>query len=175
MRKVVSGFAASLDGYIEGPNGEFDWILIDREIDFAAQMQRFDTFFYGRKSYEAAIKMGGNTQPGTMHYVFSNTLNEVIPGFSLIRNNIENKVLQMKRAPGKDIAVFGGANLLAGLLHLNLVDEISIAVIPVLLGEGKPMVDVLTNRVWLSLVKTQQYSNGTMQLTYHVNKEPAKE
>jgi dihydrofolate reductase len=168
MRKVVSGFAASLDGYIEGPNGEYDWILIDKEIDFSEQMKRYDAFFYGRKSYEAVVKMGTNTSPGTVHYVFSNSLDSVAPGFTLIRGDIKNKILQMKQEPGKDIAVFGGANLLARLLDLNVVDELSIAIIPVLLGRGKPMVDELTSRVWLSLVKTHTYSNGTVQLTYTV-------
>ena len=168
MRKVVSGFAASLDGYIEGPSGEFDWILIDKEIDFSEQMRRFDTFFYGRKSYEAVIKMGSNNPPGTAHYVFSNSLDTVAPGFTLFSGDIKEKILQMKQEPGKDIAVFGGANLLAKLLDLDVVDELSIAVIPVLLGKGKPMVDALTSRVWLSLVKARTYSNGTVQLTYNV-------
>jgi dihydrofolate reductase len=169
MRKVVSGFAASLDGYIEGPNGEFDWILIDKEIDFVEQMKRYDTFFYGRKSYEAMIKMGPVNPGNTAHYVFSKTLQSVLPGFTLMKENIEDKIRSMKNSPGKDIAVFGGANLLSSLLNLKLVDEISVAVIPVLLGQGKPMVDVLNNRVWLSLQKTYSYSNGTVQLTYTVN------
>jgi dihydrofolate reductase len=170
MRKVVSGFAASLDGYIEGPNGEYDWILIDKEIDFSEQMRRFDTFYYGRKSYEAVLKMGAQNPPDTTHYVFSNTLNIVAPGFTLINGDIKSKILRMKHQPGKDIAIFGGANLLAKLLDLNLVDEISIAIIPILLGKGKPMVDVLTNHMKLSLIKTHTYSNGTVQLTYIVEK-----
>lgn len=168
MRKVVSGFAASLDGYIEGTHGETDWILIDKEINFSEQMKRFDTFFYGRKSYEAVLKMGSHPSPDAAHYVFSNSLDRVAAGFLLISGDIHEKILQLKQAPGKDIAVFGGANLLAALLDLNLVDELSIAVIPVLLGKGKPMVDELSNRVWLSLIKTHTYANGTVQLTYRV-------
>lgn len=168
MRKVVAGFAASLDGYIEGPNGEFDWILIDKEIDFAEQMKRFDTFFYGRKSYEAVVKMGSTHTAGTTHYVFSHSLDKVAPGFTLFRGDIKSRIEHMKQKPGKDIAVFGGANLLASLLDLQVVDELSIAVIPVLLGRGKPMADELAGRVWLSLIKTHTYSNGTVQLTYSV-------
>lgn len=45
MRKIVAGFASSVDGYIEGSNGEYDWILIDKEIDFAEEAKRFDTYF----------------------------------------------------------------------------------------------------------------------------------
>lgn len=173
MRKVVSGFAASLDGYIEGPNGEFDWIPMNKEIDFSEQMKRFDTFFYGRKTYEAVVKMGGNKIPVASHYVFSTSLDNVAPGFTLFKDDIKGKIVQLKQAPGKDMAVFGGANLLARLLDLNLVDEISIAVIPVLLGRGKPMVDVLTRRIGLSLIKTHAYSNGTVLLTYTVKNDAA--
>ncbi|HVK97859.1 MAG TPA: dihydrofolate reductase family protein [Flavisolibacter sp.] len=168
MRKIVSGFACSLDGYIEGPNGEMDWILIDKEINFTEQMKRFDAFFYGRKSYETVLKMGAITASGNNHYVFSNSLKSTVPGYTLLQGNIKEEVLKLKQIPGKDIAVFGGANLLASLFNLELVDELSIAVIPVLLGKGKPMVDVLSNRVWLSLIKTHIYSNGTVQLTYAV-------
>src|SRR3954466_4030362 len=169
MRKLVSGFASSLDGYIEGPNGEIDWILIDKEIDFAEQMNRFDAFLYGRKTYEAVLRMGGTkNSKGSSHYVFSNSLQSIAPGFILIKKDIRETILKMKEQPGKDIAVFGGAVLLATLLDYSLVDEISIAVIPVLLGNGKPMVDVLASRVWLSLEKSHTYSNGTVQLTYAV-------
>jgi dihydrofolate reductase len=168
MRKVVSGFASSLDGYIEDSKGAIDWILIDKDIDFSEQMKRFDTFFYGRKSYELVIKMGAPNAPHTNHYVFSNTLSSVAPGFTLLQGNIKDQVLAMKAEPGKDIAVFGGANLLAKLLDLQLVDELSVSVIPVLLGNGKPMVDILSRYVWLSLMKSHTYSNGTVQLTYAV-------
>lgn len=174
MRKLVSGFAASLDGFIEGPNGEYDWILINEEMDFAEQMKRYDTFLYGRKTYEAVLKMGAGKLTDAKHYVFSRTLNAVAPGFVLIKNEVGERVLQIKQEPGNDIALFGGASLLATMLDFNLVDEISIAVIPVLLSRGKHMVDILNNRVWLSLQKTYSYSNGTVQLTYTVNNKGKK-
>jgi dihydrofolate reductase len=78
-------------------------------------------------------------------------------------------VIKIKEMKGKDIAVFGGANLLGSLLDLNLVDELSVAVIPVLLGAGKPMVSILDKQVKLKLTKTHSYSNGTVQLTYLIN------
>ncbi|HEX2534857.1 MAG TPA: hypothetical protein VHK69_14030, partial [Chitinophagaceae bacterium] len=71
MRKIVSGFASSLDGYIEDDRGGFDWILIDPEIDFTEQMKRYDAFFYGRRSYEKVAQAGSPPLPGTAHYVFS--------------------------------------------------------------------------------------------------------
>jgi dihydrofolate reductase len=169
MRKLVAGFAASVDGYIEGPSGEYDWILIDEKIDFAAEMKRFDAFFFGRRSYEVAGGMSGKPSPGITNYVFSNTLKEANQNFVLINGDIKAKVEALKQQPGKDIAVFGGASLLASLLNLQLVDEISISFIPVLLGKGKPMVDVLTEKVWLQFNNSRRYGNGTLMVSYHVS------
>ena len=170
MRKLVAGFASSLDGYIEGPNGEYDWIVIDKEINFAEQAKRFDAYFYGRNTYKAVRKMGGGAPKKDTHYVFSSTLNAVAKGFVLLNGNIREEVMALKQQPGKDIAVFGGAALLTSLLNEALVDELSIAIMPVLLGSGKLMVTTQTNRTWISLTDTKTYSNGTVQLTYAVNK-----
>lgn len=168
MRKLVAGFAASIDGYIEGPNGEYDWIIIDDKIDFAAGMKRFDTFFFGRRSYEAAKAMFEKASPGIRNYVFSNTLKTVDENFILLGGEVESVVQSLKQQPGKDIALYGGANLLASLLNYKLVDELSISYIPVLLGKGKPMVDVLTAKVWLRFNNSRRYQNGTLIVNYAV-------
>lgn len=170
MRKLIAGFAASLDGYIEGPNGEYDWILIDKEIDFAEEAKRFDTYFYGRRSYEAIQKMKMPVASTTAHYVFSTTLSNVAKPFSLIKGNIAEEVAELKEKEGKDIAVYGGASLLASLLSGGLVDELDVAVIPVLLGAGKPMVSMLPKHVPLVLQHTKTYQNGTVRLNYRINK-----
>lgn len=169
MRKLVAGFAASVDGYIEGPNGEYDWIIIDDKIDFAAEMKRFDTFFFGRRSYEVAKAMFAKPSPGIRNYVFSTTLKEADENFVLINGDAGAAVQAIKQQPGKDIAVYGGANLLASLLNLQLVDELSISFIPVLLGKGKPMVDVLTEKVWLRFNNSRRYENGTLIVNYTVD------
>ena len=168
MRKIVAGFAASVDGYIEGPNREHDWILIDEKIDFTEELKRFDSFFFGRRSYEAALTMFNKPQNGITNYVFSNTLNAVHKNFTLISSDIKKEVLQLKNQTGKDIAVWGGASLLASLLDLQLVDELSISFIPVLLGRGKPMVDVLRDKVWLQFLRSRRYENGTIIISYGV-------
>lgn len=170
MRKIVAGFAASVDGYIEGPVGEIDWILIDEKIDFAAYMKRFDAFFFGRKSYEAARAMNNPGSPGMSNYVFSTTLKEVDKNYKLVSRDVKEAIEAMKKEEGKkDIALFGGANLLASLLNWQLVDEITVSFIPVLLGSGKPMVDVLQERVWLSFLSSRRYANGTLMVNYAVN------
>jgi dihydrofolate reductase len=168
MRKIVAGFASSVDGYIEGPNGEYDWILIDKEMDFAEQAKRYDTYLFGRKSYEAVVAMGSRPSPGVTNFVFSNTLQSVDKHYTLIAGDIKEQVIKIKQLEGKDIALYGGASLLASLLNLQLVDEFIVTTIPVLLGKGKPMVGVLTENVGLQLLHYKSYSNGTLQATYAV-------
>jgi dihydrofolate reductase len=167
MRKIIAGFAMSLDGFIDGPGRENGWIVMDKGFDFAAYMKRFDAFFFGRKSWEKLSQQGYATFPGIKSYVFSNTL-APDPKFTLVKGDIKKHVLGIKEEKGKDIAVYGGANLLSGLLDLKLVDELLMSVIPVVIGQGKPMVDVLKDRVYLTLVETKQLASGTVQLRYHV-------
>ncbi len=170
MRKIVAGFAISLDGYIAGPGNEYDWIIIDKEIDFAEQMKRFDTYFVGRKTYELTKNMGGPSIGKSKVYIFSNTLTEVEKKYHLINADVKETVNHIKKEKGKDIAVFGGGELLTSLLNLNLVDEISLAVIPVILGKGIPFVREVNKKLLLKLIDSKTYSNGTVQLTYIVNK-----
>src|SRR5881394_3777908 len=76
MRRVIYGGAMSLDGYIAGPNGEYDWIVMDPEVDFGAMMARFDTFLIGRKTFDSMQKVGAGATaaPGAENIVFSRTL-----------------------------------------------------------------------------------------------------
>jgi dihydrofolate reductase len=171
MRKIVAGFAISLDGYIEGPNGEYDWMVLDHDFDFVEHMKRFDTFLFGRNSYEKLLKLGNVSFPGITNYVFSNSLDKVDGHFTLLKGDIKNIVADIKNQDGKDIAVYGGANLLSSLLDLNIVDELNMSIIPVVLGQGKPMVNILKRRVYLALVETKNFSNGTVQLIYRVKQK----
>jgi dihydrofolate reductase len=169
MRKVVAGFAISLDGYIAGPDNEYDWIIIDPAIDFAEQMKRFDTYFMGRKTYELTKTSGGGSMGKSKVYIFSNTLTKVEKKYHLINGDVKEAVNRIKNEKGKDIAVFGGGELLTSLLNLGLVDEISLAVVPVLLGKGIPFVRKINKKLSLTLIDSKTYSNGTVQLAYNVN------
>lgn len=172
MRKIVAGFAASVDGYIEGPGGETDWIIIDEKIDFTDYFKRFDAFFFGRRTYEMAKGMFGKPQKGVTNYVFSSTLKTVDPNFVLLNGNVHEEVQKLRQQEGRDMALYGGANLLASFLDLQLVDELSISFIPVLLGAGKPMVAVLKKRVGLTFSSSRRYPNGTLMVNYTVNYQP---
>ena len=171
MRKVVYGGAMSLDGYIAGPNGEYDWIVMDPEIDFAALMRRFDTFLIGRKTYEVMRGMGNAapTAKGIVNIVCSRSLrSQDCPGATL-SSDAAATVADLRTKPGKDISLFGGGDLFRSLLADGLVDEVSVAVIPVLLGGGVPMLPAPADRARLTLGAHHVYGKtGTVRLDYEI-------
>jgi dihydrofolate reductase len=170
MRKVVYGGAMSLDGYIAGPNGEYDWILMDPDIDFAEAMDRFDTFLIGRKTFEAIRRMGGEAPPtpGIRNIVFSRTLRPEDCPYP-VSDDAERVVAALREEPGKDIALFGGGELFRSLLAAGLVDEVGFAVIPVLLGGGIPLLPSPADRARLKLKKHRVYEKtGTVGLEYDI-------
>jgi dihydrofolate reductase len=171
MRKIIYSVAMSLDGYLAGPNGEVDWILMDPEIDFAALMARFDTILMGRRTFEAAQAMGGaGPTPGITTIVVSRTLRqEDHPGLTILRDNVGDAVSRLRAGTGKDIWLFGGGSLFRCLLDLGLVDAIEVAVIPVLLGGGIPLLPPPSARKTLRLVSSKAFkATGTMWLEYAV-------
>lgn len=173
MRKVILGLAVSLDGYIAGPNGEYDWCFTDQDYGMSDFFKKIDSLFIGRKSYELALSMGDVEMPGfpkLTEYVFSNTLDKVKPGAILIKENIEAEVKRIKNEPGKDIWLFGGASLTASLLKMGLVDVLGLAVHPILLGGGKPLFQHFDTRIKLKLTECKTYSSGLVSLEYEVLK-----
>ncbi|HEY0067782.1 MAG TPA: dihydrofolate reductase family protein [Flavisolibacter sp.] len=174
MRKIILQLAVSLDGFIEGPKGEYDWCFTDQDYGLAEFFTRIDSMFLGRKSYELLLTMGDNAMPGMpklTEYVFSTTLSEVRAGAILVNGDTEAEVKKIKNAPGKDIWLFGGASLTTSLLNLGLVDEISLAVHPIILGGGKPLFSNINNRVPLTLIDSKTYSTGLVSLTYTVEQK----
>jgi dihydrofolate reductase len=170
MRRVRFSVAMSLDGYIAGPNGESDWIVIDPEIDFGALMGSFDTIVLGRKTYEATRQQGGGGgMPGMQVYVFSRTLRqEDCPGVTVSATPAET-LAALKAKPGKDIWLFGGGSLFRSLLELGLVDTVEVAIIPVLLGGGLSLLPHPAKSTKLQLVKHRVYQKtGTLSLEYAV-------
>ena len=168
MRKVILGLAVSLDGFIEGPNGEYDWCFTDQDYGMSEFFQRIDSVFIGRKSYELTLTMGDAAMPGfpkLTNYVFSTTLKEVKPGDILIKGDTA-AVKRIKNEPGKDIWLFGGASLTASLLNLGLIDEMSLAVHPIILGGGKLLFSNIKHRIPLTLTDAKTYSSGLVALTY---------
>lgn len=167
MRKIILGLAVSLDGFIEGPKGEYDWCFTDQDYGLADFFKQVDTVFMGRKSYELTQNMkGGSGLPPMKEYVFSNTLHSVRDGSTLVSGDIKKRILEIRQEPGKDIWLFGGAALISALMNEKLVDEVWLSVHPILLGAGKPLFQDIKGRIGLKLEETKAYSTGLVSLKY---------
>ena len=138
MRRVRYGGAISLDGFIAGPQGQADWILMDPEIDFAALFKQYDTLLMGRRTFSAMAAAGhGGAMPGMTTYVFSRTLRpQDFPDVTIVSDDAGALVQRLREQPGKDIALFGGGLLFRSLLDAGQVDTVEVSLIPVLLGDG---------------------------------------
>lgn len=169
MRKIILGVAVSLDGFIEGPHGEYDWCFMDQDYGMSDFFKRIDTVFMGRKSYELVLTIEGDSGiPPMKEYVFSNTLKKVKEGTTILSGDIKKHIEKIKKESGKDIWLFGGASLTSSLMNLGLVDEISVAVHPILLGSGKLLFSGITSRIKLQLADSKTYSTGLVSLVYNV-------
>jgi dihydrofolate reductase len=169
IRRVRYQVAMSLDGFIAGPNGEADWIMMDPEIDFKKIYSQFDTMLMGRRTFEVMKAAGGGSTPGMQVFVFSRTLRQEDHPDVTIVDNPEQLLAELRSKPGKDVWLFGGGSLFHSLAELGLVDTVEVAVIPVLLGEGVPLLPAPAKRVTLKLSGHKLYAKtGIMSLEYAV-------
>lgn len=174
MQRIRYQVAMSLDGYIAGPKGEYDWIVDDPSIDFGALFAQFDTFLLGRKTYELTLQQGNPGFPaGSRAFVFSRTLPEQVPGFSVVRQASRESVESIRTEAKKDLWLFGGGELFRSFLALDLVDTVEVAVMPVLLGQGLQLLPQPATQARLQLTNQRTYPSGIVLLEYDVRRSAA--
>ncbi|MCE4993678.1 dihydrofolate reductase [Staphylococcus xylosus] len=182
--KVILDLAVSLDGYIEGPNGEVDWCIMDPEMNFNTFLKQISAIIYGRKSYDlwgnykpqlGNAENGDDTMWQEIHskqkYVFTHKKSLVSANAEYIHS--EDMVVSLdkiKAQQTKDIWLYGGSSIITSFINNNLIDEYRLSIHPVVLGSGKPLFEHLTDRVNLIHVETNTYQSGVVQLIYNKNK-----
>ena len=171
MRRVRYAVATSLDGYIAGPKGEHDWIVRNPEIDFRDLFNQFDTALLGRRTYEVTLSPGAPPWPPEMSvYVISRTLRQCDhPEVTIVADKLEQTVAALRaKKSGKDIWLFGGGLLFRSLLDVGLVDAVEVAISPVLLGGGLPLLPPPAKQTKLKLTGRKMYRTGIVSLQYMV-------
>lgn len=158
----------SLDGLIEGPQGEFDWCFTDQDYGMTDFLESIDAVLYGRKSYEILMKMGPNPFANKQTFVVSKTLSGSAD-YTLLNDDVIEKVKEMKSSGGKNIWLFGGAELMTSLIEAQLVDELMLAIHPIILGKGKALFDALPGRLSTKLIGSKVYSSGLVSTHYRIN------
>ncbi|MFL6136323.1 MAG: dihydrofolate reductase family protein [Frankiaceae bacterium] len=183
MRKIVLMMSVSLDGFMEGPDRELDWQLIDEELHghFNEQLAPMGAFLSGRVTYElmAGFWPTADADPAspppivefagiwrdTPKIVYSRTLERADWGTTVVRHVVPEEVLELKRRPGGDLAL-GGADLAATFMRHDLVDEYRLYVHPVAIGRGKPLFPPSGRRTYLELAETRTFGSGVVLLRY---------
>ncbi len=178
MRSVIFESSVSLDGFIEGPNGELDW-LVDEAGGPSQFLSAFDTIFYGRRAYERlglpTVVSGAMPQDekewyyalhGMRKYVFSRTEKHVEGNGMIISENIEEEVRRIRQEDGKNIWFCGGPDILRTFIDLDLVDEYILSVHPVLLNEGKRLFTGKEKALSLQLTQRKRLESGVVVLHY---------
>ena len=173
-RKIVVYVATSADGFIARPDGDVAWLDRPRppgNYGMGAFYKTIDTVLMGRKTYELALKFGQEAYAGKKNYVFSRTLSTGAGSkVEVVSGDVGEFARRLRAVPGKDAWLVGGAGLTAAFLDTGQVDAFIIHVIPVLIGEGIPLVQPRHRSVPLKLESTRSYADGVVRLHYSVGR-----
>jgi dihydrofolate reductase len=170
MRRIRYQVACSLDGFIAGPDDDFDWITPEPTFDFSELYAQFDTLLMGRRTYEI-VRAAGEAFRGKQVLVASRTLQpELNREIEVVSDELEQRIRDLRGESGGDIWLYGGGDLFAQVLAWNLVDTVEPAIMPILLGGGVPFLPSPAVRRRLTLVRHRAYPSGMVLLEYEVRK-----
>jgi dihydrofolate reductase len=175
MRKIVLGLGISLDGYIARLDGAVDFLFMPRDYSMAPFFATIDTAILGRKTYDDALKMGGSFSDSKMKsYVFSHSQPPgERSGVTFVNESPKSFVEKLRKHPGKNIWLMGGGELARDFLKDDVVDELYIGVVPVLIGEGRPLFPSGFPQREFTLLENKTFSKGMIALKYaRVRKKP---
>lgn len=173
MGRVRYSVAASLDGFIADPDGGYDWIVDDPAIDFDALFGDIGTILMGRATYELVQSQEGGmaSLPQVPVYVFSRSLEPGdVPDAALVRSDAPEAVRRLRQEAEEELWLMGGGVLFASLAEAGVVDIVEVAIVPVLLGEGIPLLPVRLT-VELTLERTERFPSGIVLNRYRVGRE----
>jgi dihydrofolate reductase len=168
MRRVRYQVACSVDGFIAGPDDEFDWIAPEPAFDFEALYAQFDTLVMGRRTYEI-VRASGESFRGKQVIVASRTLRpERHPEIEVVREALDQRIRELRTRAGRDIWLYGGGDLFLQVLGWDLVDTVELAFMPILLGDGIRFLPSPAVRRRLTLVGHRAYPGGMVLMEYEV-------
>jgi dihydrofolate reductase len=167
MRRVLYSLACSLDGYIARLDESVDWLLDDQDYGLTEFFASVGAAVMGRKTHDFMVTHGQTSMPGIANYVFSrNPSPQKYEGVQWVSGDPVSLVNRLKAEEGKDIWLMGGSNLAQAFFNARLVDEVSLTIMPILLGDGIPLFTKPQVETPLKLTAQRAYASGVMQLTY---------
>jgi dihydrofolate reductase len=176
-RKIIVYIATSADGYIARPDGDVGWLDRPRpkgNYGMGAFFKTIDTILWGRKTYAKGLEMGmklSSWGSGIKNYVFSRSPQKSTPEIEYVNAPIKPFAQELRKQAGKDIWMMGGGGIIAAFLDEGEIDEFSIHVIPILIGEGIPLIQPRHRSVPLELLSTKKFPDGVVHLNYRVRQK----
>lgn len=175
MRKIIYYVATSIDGFIEGQNGDISgFVQSGKGVEkYQQDLQGFDTVIMGRKTYEFGyqygLKAGQAAYPHMKHYIFSNTLAFENPSEQVQVCKLDLSIIEaLKQAEGTPIYLCGGGQFAGWLLENELIDVLKVKLNPLILGGGVRVFGDSPKKHQLQLVEQESFEDGLQILTYEV-------
>jgi dihydrofolate reductase len=173
-RRIIAYLATSTDGYIARPDGDVGWLDRPRtagDYDMAEFYRSIDTIVWGRKTYDFGVRMGAPFDPKKHNYVLSrHPPAEPVGNVEFVTEPIAAFVRRLRETKGSNIWLMGGAELFASFLDVEALDELIIHVVPILIGEGIPLLTPRRRATRLALMSSRSFADGVVQLHYSVDR-----